>query len=117
MKKIFFSITTIITLNMFSQPMLNNVREENPQQAFLATNTVANQFISTSYLLDAAMNSFNSMNSLIKKENYRNKITSFNNPTSSDMGFNLENEIQTALKPLLVKKTPTRINFLKLFLH
>jgi len=65
------------------------------------------QFTSTSEFLDAAINSINSFNSLIKKDNYRNKITSLNNPTSSDMGFNLENEIQTALKPLLAKAKNT----------
>lgn len=52
---------------------------------------------------DAAINSISALNSLIKKENYRNKISSFNNPTSSDMGFNLQLEINTALKPLLEK--------------
>jgi hypothetical protein len=65
------------------------------------------QFISTSDFLDAAISSINSFSSLIKKESYRNKIASFNNPTSSDMGFNLENEIQTALKPLLAKAKNT----------
>lgn len=68
------------------------------------------QFTSTSEFLDAAINSINSFNSLIKKENYRNKITSLNNPTSSDMGFNLENEIQIALKPLLAKAKRTNTN-------
>lgn len=68
---------------------------------------VKTQFASTSVLLDAALNSLNSLNSLIKKENYRNKITSFNNPTSSDMGFNLEVEIQTAIKPILAKAKNT----------
>lgn len=52
---------------------------------------------------DAAINSIAALNSLIKKENYRNKISSFNNPTSSDMGFNLQLEINSALKPLLEK--------------
>lgn len=65
------------------------------------------QFLSTSDFLDAAINSLNSFNSLLKKEAYRIKITSFNNPTSSGMGFNLENEIQTALKPLLDKAKNT----------
>ena len=68
------------------------------------------QFLATSDFLDAAINSINSFNSLIKKENYRIKITSFNNPTSSDMGFNLENEIQSALKPLLAKAKNTNAN-------
>lgn len=61
------------------------------------------QFIATSDFLDAAISSVNSFNSLVKKENYRIRIASLNNPTSQDMGFSLENEIQTALKPLLAK--------------
>jgi mevalonate kinase len=65
------------------------------------------QFSSTIDFLDAAINSLNSFNSLLKKEAYRIKITSLNNPTSSDMGFNLENEVQTALKPLLEKAKNT----------
>ncbi len=68
---------------------------------------ISKQFAATCDFLDAAINSLNSFNSLIKKENYRIKITSFNNPTSSDMGFSLENEIQAALKPLLAKAKST----------
>ncbi len=59
---------------------------------------------------DAASNSISALNSLIKKENYRNKISSFNNPTSSDMGFNLQLEINTALKPLLDKAKHVNTN-------
>lgn len=73
-------------------------------------NSIDNQFSATCDFLDAAINSINSFNSLIKKENYRIKITSFNNPTSSEMGFNLENEIQSALKPLLAKAKSTNTN-------
>ena len=61
------------------------------------------QFIATTNLLDAAVSSVNSINSIIKKENYRNKINSFNNPATSDMGFSLESEITLALKPILDK--------------
>ncbi|MEJ7912445.1 MAG: hypothetical protein WKF70_04775, partial [Chitinophagaceae bacterium] len=43
----------------------------------------AKQFLSTIDFLDASINSINSFNSLLKKEAYRIKITSFNNPTSS----------------------------------
>ena len=43
----------------------------------------------------------------VKKENYRARFTSLNNPTSSDMGFTLENEIQSALKPMLAKARNT----------
>lgn len=66
--------------------------------------------MATSDFLDAAISSLNSFTSLTIKENYRNRITSFNNPTSSDIGFNLENEIQSALKPLLVKARSTNVN-------
>ncbi len=70
-------------------------------------NTARNKFLATSGVLDAAINSLNSLNSLIKKENYRNKITAFNNPTTTDMGFSLEVEIQVALKPILEKAKST----------
>src|SRR5205085_11516500 len=66
-----------------------------------------NKFIATSNLLDAAINSLNCLNGVIKKENYRNKITAFNNPASADMGFSLEAEIQHALKPILDKAKNT----------
>jgi hypothetical protein len=65
--------------------------------------TVNNRFIATGAVLDAAINSLNSLSSLLKKENYRNKVIAFNNPASGDMGFNLEAEIQSALKPILEK--------------
>ena len=68
------------------------------------------QFLATSDLLDASINSLNSLNSLIKKENYRNKITAFNNRTTSDLGFSLETEIQNALKPILEKAKNTNTN-------
>ncbi|HEV8284499.1 MAG TPA: hypothetical protein VGQ09_09320 [Chitinophagaceae bacterium] len=93
------------------------LHSQNNQTAIIAINTdlrketyenkISKQFSTTSDFLDAAINSINSFNSLIKKENYRIKITSFNNPTSSDMGFSLENEIQAALKPLLAKAKST----------
>lgn len=76
----------------------------------LESQNFSKQFFATSDFLDAAINSLNSFNGLIKKENYRIKITSFNNPTSSEMGFNLESEIQTALKPLLAKAKNTNTN-------
>ena len=65
------------------------------------------RFIASAHLIDASINSLNSLGSLIRKENYRNKISSFNNPASSEMGFNLELEIQTALKPILEKARQT----------
>lgn len=69
--------------------------------------SIEKQFVATSSLLDAALNSLNSLTSLIKKENYRNKISSFNNPTSSELGFSLEVEIQSALRPILAKTKNT----------
>lgn len=78
------------------------------KNSFIYTNDpISKQFLSTIDFLDAATTSLNSFSSLLKKEAYRIKITSFNNPTSSDMGFNLEHEIQTALKPLLEKAKNT----------
>jgi len=65
------------------------------------------QFLATAKLIDAAISSINSLNSLIKKESYRNKIAAFNNPASSDLGFSLQAEIQNALKPLLDKAKNT----------
>lgn len=65
------------------------------------------QFLSTLDFLDACVNSLNSFNGLLKKEAYDIKITSLNNPASSGMGFNLENEVLTALKPLLEKAKAT----------
>ena len=67
----------------------------------------ANQFQYSVDFVDAAINSFNSFQSLLKKENYRVKVTSFNNPSSQELGFSLEMEIQAALKPLLAKAKNT----------
>jgi hypothetical protein len=61
------------------------------------------QFLATSDFIDAALNSLHSFQSLLKKENYRIKVTSFNNPTSNELGFSLETEINAALKPMLAK--------------
>lgn len=98
-------IITVFSLNSYlsrSQMSLHKAIDDTTK-----VNYTSKQFIFTSEYLDAAINSINSFNSLIKKENYRNKITSLNNPTSSDMGFNLENEVQSALKPLLAKAKNT----------
>lgn len=63
--------------------------------------------LSIAYFVESANNSVNSLNSLLKKDNYRNKITTLNNPVNNELGFSLKNEILAALKPLLdkVKKT------------
>jgi hypothetical protein len=65
------------------------------------------RFINTSLFLDAATGSASSLQSLICKESYRNKIASLNNPTSNDLGFNLELEIKNALRPIIDKAKKT----------
>lgn len=65
------------------------------------------KFTNTSLFLDAAISSANNLQTLISKESYRNKIASLNNPTSNELGFNLEMEIQNAMKPLLAKAKKT----------
>jgi arsenate reductase-like glutaredoxin family protein len=63
--------------------------------------------LSVAYFIESANNSVNSLTSLLKKDNYRNRITTLNNPVNNELGFSLKNEILTALKPILdkVKKT------------
>ncbi len=71
---------------------------------------VYEQFDNASQFMDAAVSSANNLQSLISKESYRNKITSLNNPTSGELGFNLETEIEQSLKPLLNKTKKTDVN-------
>lgn len=66
-----------------------------------------NKFTSTSVFLDIAISSTYNLQALILKESYRNKIATINNPTSNELGFSLEFEIQNALKPLLQKAKNT----------
>ncbi|HVK96578.1 MAG TPA: hypothetical protein VM368_02120 [Flavisolibacter sp.] len=111
LKKIFIVMVFFLASHLvYSQTSFQKLIIEQNDTSLIyngAGSLVLKQFTATSEFLDAAINSINSFTSLIKKENYRNKITSLNNPTSSDMGFNLENEIQTALKPLLAKAKNT----------
>ena len=103
-------IFPFLYLKGFDQTPINNQSSTDKllrDSLLYSVNQVNRKFVSTTDFLDAAINSLNSFNSMLKKEAYRIKITSFNNPTSSDMGFNLENEIQTALKPLLDKAKNT----------
>lgn len=65
------------------------------------------RFMNTYLFLDAATGSANSLQSLICKESYRNKIASLNNPASNELGFNLEIEIKNALKPIMDKAKKT----------
>lgn len=63
--------------------------------------------LSVAYFIESANNSVNSLTSLLKKDNYRNKITTLNNPVNNELGFSLKNEILTALKPILDKAKKT----------
>ena len=63
--------------------------------------------LSIAYFIESANNSVNSLNGLLKKDNYRNKITSLNNPANHELGFSLKNEILDALKPMLAKAKRT----------
>src|SRR4051812_2109386 len=49
--------------------------------------------LSIAYFIESANNSINSLNGLLKKDNYRNKITTLNNPVNNELGFSLKNEI------------------------
>lgn len=59
--------------------------------------------LSVAYFIESANNSVNSLTSLLKKDNYRNRITTLNNPVNNELGFSLKGEILTALKPILDK--------------
>ncbi len=71
---------------------------------------VYQQYDNASQFMDAAVSSANNLQALISKESYRNKITSLNNPTSGELGFSLETEIEQSLKPLLEKTKKTDAN-------
>lgn len=62
------------------------------------------KFTNTSLFLDAAISSASNLQPLVLKKSYRNKIASLNNPSSNELGFNLEIEIQKAIKPMLAKE-------------
>jgi hypothetical protein len=63
--------------------------------------------LSVAYFIESANNSINSLNGLLKKDNYRNKITTLNNPSNNELGFSLKTEILSALQPLLDKAKRT----------
>ena len=92
----------IVSNNILSQDFSDSVT--------LKQEKLVTQFTAVIEFADAAISSIAALNSLIKKENYRNKISAFNNPTSSDLGFNLQLEIQSALKPLLDKSKKVNSN-------
>jgi DNA-binding transcriptional regulator GbsR (MarR family) len=66
--------------------------------------------LSVSYFIESANNSLNSLNSLLRKDSYRNKILHLNNPVNNELGFSLKNEILLALKPIMdkTKKADTK---------
>jgi hypothetical protein len=68
------------------------------------------KFTAAFQFIDAAASSANNLQALVMKESYRNKIASLNNPTSNELGFSLEMEINNALKPLLEKTKKTNTN-------
>lgn len=92
-----FSLSTI-TFVTNAQP---------PVQATAAKKDYKPGILSIAYFIESANSSVNSLTSLLKKDNYRNKITTLNNPVNNELGFSLKTEILTALKPILdkVKKT------------
>jgi len=110
-KKLYILLGLFVVLSLYGkgQTSVNKLSSVKAtiESLVYSTDKIPKQFLSTIDFLDATINSLNSFNSLLKKEAYRIKITSLNNPTSSDMGFNLENEVQTALKPLLEKAKNT----------
>src|SRR6185503_8869842 len=93
----YITITALLldTQTIYAQPP----KKENKQNV-----------LSIAYFIESANNSVNSLNGLLRKDSYRNKITSLNNPANNELGFNLKSEILTALRPLLAKakKTDTK---------
>ena len=63
--------------------------------------------LAVAYFIESANNSINSLNGLLKKDNYRNKITTLNNPSNNELGFSLKTEILSAIQPLLDKAKKT----------
>jgi hypothetical protein len=93
-KAIFYPLITMSFVSVAQPPALP---KKDPRPGML----------SIAYFVESANNSINSLNSLLKKDNYRNKITTLNNPTNNELGFSLKNEILSALKPILDKARKT----------
>lgn len=84
----------------------------NAQNAAAVKKDTKSNVLSIAYFIESANHSLNSLNSLLKKDNYRNKITALNNPAGNELGFNLKTEILFALKPMLEKaKTTDKTKF------
>jgi hypothetical protein len=103
MRKVCFIIACFLFLLPYIRGQKTDNAIINGQVPSVTDETTVAIFLETATYLDAALNSINSFSSLIRKENYRQKIISFNNPASTDIGFSLENEIRLSLKPLLAK--------------
>lgn len=94
-----YIITITSTLLLSSKPAI--------PQFFTPKKDIKQSLLSIAYYIESANNSINSLDGLLKKDNYRNKITSLNNPTNNELGFSLKNEILNALKPILAKAKKT----------
>ncbi|MEO7924512.1 MAG: hypothetical protein ABIR30_12600 [Chitinophagaceae bacterium] len=94
-------ITKALLLSFITMPFVSSA------QPLLAKKDFKPGILSVAYFVESANNSVNSLNSLLKKDNYRNKITTLNNPTNNELGFSLKNEILAALKPILDKARRT----------
>jgi hypothetical protein len=94
-------ITTALLMSIITMSFVTTA------QPFTVKKDYKPGILSVAYFIESANNSVNSLNSLLKKDNYRNKITTLNNPVNNELGFSLKNEILAALKPILdkVKKT------------
>jgi hypothetical protein len=98
MRTIYFAIlTTALLMPFITTPFVTTA------QITVAKKDYKPGILSIAYFIESANNSVNSLNSLLKKDNYRNKITTLNNPTNNELGFSLKNEILIALKPILDK--------------
>jgi hypothetical protein len=94
------SLTKALLISFNTICFVTVAQPQPPQQKKAAVLSIA-------YFIESANNSINSLNSLLKKDNYRNKITTLNNPVNNELGFSLKNEIMIALKPVLDKAKKT----------
>ena len=71
-KKILIFLSCLIVNGLFAQTASKNeFLSKDINDSIKFTNTIFKQFTATCDFLDAAVNSLNSFNGLIKKENYR----------------------------------------------
>src|SRR5258705_2316813 len=95
------SIATAILISFVAVPFVTTAQSNSIRKDHKAG------ILSIAYFIESANNSINSLNGLLKKDSYRNKITTLNNPVNNELGFSLKNEILIALKPLLDKARKT----------